>query len=929
MDAKFQLDDIIHAGFNHGELRQSGVEATKLKGPPLCLTAVELYDAGYTISDLVSARFTIKDLKELLGIERDESPSLGSAVIVDLRVVCGGRALSPEELLTELFNARVPCSDLLVAGYTADELHDAGYMPRKIVESFQMNKDLSGLGSSTKMTKRQLKHVGATVKDLKGNDPAADVVELRKAGFSAAEMRAADFTMGQLYNNGGEGSFSLEQIREAWKEVKEKEQIRREDLTKFKEIPVEDLPRKLYDAGWSYEDLKEAGYETESLRGQTVSAQIIKLLNTPEALRGGVSIAGFKDLTTRYTPKQIRDEVHKFFGPEGKGGGAAGGSAASAEQETADQKTKWLCAKFKEAGYGGTPAEFSKLMEAYEPEELHGAGYTLTELLAYSDVTKLKCIFPLEALLPACKEVVTKGYRSIQDLTVADGFTAKELSSAHFTINELVAGECKPSDLIALASTNPANLLALQAIDPTEFKTAEFKVKQLLDDVKLDVSKLVKCFSLSDLVEGMRESSSFTKHLSALVNEDYNARTGRHAKELAKLPVTASELVEAGFKANALLIPEGPFPLTALKDRFTAGELLDANVEVSRLHTIGSLPGDFKSNTNLTVSDLIPTPKNLRSAGYSVKDLKDGGFSLSKLKDVLPVEDLLPHLSEAGYTAREAWAAGFTPRQLEQAYPILTLMESGISLSKLTAGTDTPAGSTPEQDVLRVGDLLPHLSVAGYTAREAWAAGFTPMQLKQAYPIPTLMESGISLKKLKAGLPVGDVGDLLPHLRRAGYTAMEARAAEFSCEEAQRANYTCTDVKQAGYTCAEAKLAGWGASIVKTEGYTLQDMKDAPFSLFEDLKPHCSAVQARGLGFQWSDLQSASYSAGEAREAGCSCKQAQEAGFISNAMEAKAAGYGLRDMKHAGIQRDDALRAFCPSLWNEPTLYVRHIWDEL
>lgn len=544
-DNGYKLSDLNQV-CSCSELKTAGFNAVQLKNAGY--TATRLKRCGFNACQLRAAGFNAQQLKDA-GFTDGE-----------LR----GAGFSPEEI------AR---ASGLPAGVTADDVRQAGCSPADLEKlreegvSAAAIRRISGCSASqlkaAEFTAGQLKNAGFSAADLKkaGFTPA----QLQQAGYSARDLLNAGFTPDQLSQAG----FTPEEIKSGESE----------------------LP-----PGMSPEDVKESGCNVEALKREKaagVSAKLIRQMVGCSA--SALKKAGFTDqdlANAGFTPQQINAAQ------------SVGDNGIQVANQVSDQAVKAAgCApsRLKALREKGVSAQRIRELNGCSAEALKAAG------------------FDAKSLANA-------------------GFTPKQLLDAGFTPQQLSQAGLSPSGAIASGRTADCSTASLQAAHAMGVSAAT---------IKQTLGCSAKALKDAGYTASELRNAGFT------AGELKNA--GFSAKQLKNAGFTAKQLKDAGFTAAQL--KNAGFTAGQLQDAgFNAGQLKDAGFNAQQLKNAGFNASELK-NAGFSANQL-------KAAGFSAKDLKDAGFSANQLRQA---GFGAGELKNAGFSAAQLKQAGFSNQQLQNA----------------------------------------------------------------------------------------------------------------------------------------------------------------------------------------------------------------------------------------------------------------------
>jgi hypothetical protein len=253
----FGLKELLDAPYSLKDIRQAGVTAADLvsQGVP----ALQIYEAGYTIPDLMQAfehdlgvlrvdcQIPPRKMREA-GCKADRMKSAGYSAkeckgVFDVREIIDGfglkELLDAPYSLKDLRQAGVTAADLVSQGVPALQIYEAGYTIPDLMQAFEH--DLEVLRVDCQIPPRVMREAGCKADRMKS------------AGYSAKECK---------------GVFDVREIIDAYGN-----QILEGDLFELSELFVADIPRDTLQAiqkpwllglgktlKWSDKDLDGAGY---------------------------------------------------------------------------------------------------------------------------------------------------------------------------------------------------------------------------------------------------------------------------------------------------------------------------------------------------------------------------------------------------------------------------------------------------------------------------------------------------------------------------------------------------------------------------------------------------------------------------------------------------------------------------------------------
>ena len=261
--------------------------------------------------------------------------------------------------------------------------------------------------------------------------------------------------------------------------------------------------------------------------------------------------------------------------------------------------------------------------------------------------------------------------------------------------------------------------------------------------------------------------------------------------------------------------------------------------------------------------------KELKDAGFTVRDLKKEGF---KLKDYYDVFDL-KELNEGGYSLRDFKNENYDLSELQEAFSasVKDFKDAGFYLWDIIDAFRTKTKKLKE---------------AGYTAEKLYSNGAKLFQLKNAgFSVKDLQELDIGprIKKL-----IIEAGYTAKELKEGGFKAIELkrefRTSElkdggYTAKELKDADFTASDLKAAGFTVRDLKEGGFNAGKLKEAGYTVEYLKEAGFNICELINAGFSAYELKA-NFTASDLKEAGFSTQKLKDAGFT-EELNKAGFTN------------------------------------------------
>ena len=262
--------------------------------------------------------------------------------------------------------------------------------------------------------------------------------------------------------------------------------------------------------------------------------------------------------------------------------------------------------------------------------------------------------------------------------------------------------------------------------------------------------------------------------------------------------------------------------------------------------------------------------KELKDAGFTVRDLKKEGF---KLKDYYDVFDL-KELNEGGYSLRDFKNENYDLSELQEAFSasVKDFKDAGFYLWDIIDAFRTKTKKLKE---------------AGYTAAQLNRSGADLFQLKNAgFSVKDLQELDIGprIKKL-----IIEAGYTAKELKEGGFKAIELkrefRTSElkdggYTAKELKDADFTASDLKAAGFTVRDLKEGGFNAGKLKEAGYTVEYLKEAGFNICELINAGFSAYELKA-NFTASDLKEAGFSTQKLKDAGFTEEELNKAGFTN------------------------------------------------
>ena len=201
---------------------------------------LQLFEKGYTIQEIESAGFRLKDLNTPLADARALKKT-GKISVDQLRLILNyedRQIFTVNEMKLQGLNLNQLKS---IVGFPIRELKDAGYSLAELKEAGCTFRELKDTGYSA----FQLKEAGCTLRELK---EVFTMSELKDAGYLASQLKEAGCTLRELM-----GIFTLRRLK-----------VVGYTLAEFKETGC--TLRELKDAGYSAFQLKEAGCTFEELK---------------------------------------------------------------------------------------------------------------------------------------------------------------------------------------------------------------------------------------------------------------------------------------------------------------------------------------------------------------------------------------------------------------------------------------------------------------------------------------------------------------------------------------------------------------------------------------------------------------------------------------------------------------------------------------
>lgn len=452
-DAGYSAGRLLECGFDACELRNAGFSAQQMK------------DGGFSDGELKGAGYSDDDITKASGLPNGITPA-------DVRNAgCDPTALS------KLRSAGVSASAVRrISGCSAAQLKAAGYSAKDLKDAGFSAAELRKAG----FTPEQLKAAGYSARDLldAGYSPA----DLANAGYTAAQIKAAQ---GDL-----PAGFTPNDIKNAGCDVDalKKERAAGVSATLIRQY-AGCSAQALKAAGFSDDDLANAGYTPEQIRGATpLSDSDIKAAGCdPDKLKklyaAGVSAKQIKDLN--------------------------GCSAQALKDAGYDAKS------LLDAGY--TPAQL--LAAGYTPAQLEAAGLTPADVIAAGRVGDCSVDSLRKAKQAGVSALTIKQTLGCSAKAMKDaGYTAKELHDAGFTAAELKNAGFNAKDLKDAG------------FSPKELRDAGFSAQQLKD----------AGFSAKDLKDAGFTAAELKK-------------AGYSAKDLKDAGFSADDLRNAGFSPTDLL----------------------------------------------------------------------------------------------------------------------------------------------------------------------------------------------------------------------------------------------------------------------------------------------------------------------------------------------------------------------------------------
>lgn len=430
--AGYSVKELKDAGFSAADLKRAGFSADELKAAGF--TARDLLNAGFSHQDLAKSGFSPAQIKaagaELPpGITPIDVKNAGC----DVDVLKKQRAAGISATLIKQYSG---CSAqaLRAAGYTDEELANAGFSPQEISAAIPLSDaEVKEAGCDADKLKK-LFNAGVSakrIKDINGCSAQAlknagfEVSSLMDAGFTPAELLAAGYTQKQVQSAGLSPAAIIANGRIADCSV---ESLKRAKAAGVSALTIKQTlgcsAQALKNAGYSAKELKDAGFTAAELRATGFSANDLKN-------------AGF-------SPKELRDagfsaqelKAAGFSVKELKDAGFSAADLKNAGFSAAQLKAAGYSAKdLKDAGFSATElkaAGFSvkDLKDAgFSPSELKNAGFSAKELkdAGFSAVDLKNAGY-------SAAELKNAGY-SAAELSVA-GFTPAQLQAAGFSAAE-------------------------------------------------------------------------------------------------------------------------------------------------------------------------------------------------------------------------------------------------------------------------------------------------------------------------------------------------------------------------------------------------------------------------------------------------------------------------------------------------------------
>jgi ribosomal protein L13E len=216
------------------------------------------------------------------------------------------------------------------------------------------------------------------------------------------------------------------------------------------------------------------------------------------------------------------------------------------------------------------------------------------------------------------------------------------------------------------------------------------------------------------------------------------------------------------------------------------------------------------------------TLHNLKSYGYSVRELRATGYNALELRACLEATrgvskrdaqlmdaNLAPNcparlLKNGGFTLTEMLQTGYTATTLKDlGFTFASFMEANVSPSEIAE-----AGFTA-LEFLEHGWSLAQLQKLSFKAGQLRRSQYFPKQLKEAgYTAEQLKTAGYSLAQLKEIFNLAE-------LKQAGYTAWVLAKAGFGVKELEDAGFTSKELTDAGFLRPASTLRRQSATLIR------------------------------------------------------------------------------------------------------------------
>ena len=560
---------------------------------------------------------------------------------------------------------------------------------------------------------------------------------------------------------------------------------------------------------------------------------------------------------------------------------------------------------------------------------LHDGGITLAQLKEGNDgftVLELK-----EELGVEVKTLVELGYtpKEMREGTVTAAelkpfgysatvmkqgtFEAPELKSAGYTLSQMkeagyTATEVKSADFTA-TQVRKVGYTAIQCrkaeYRPVDMRTAGYTALEMRDGgygagkvraAGYDATEATTAFDLPTL----KDAGYVARELR---------EAGHAVNEMKGVGFTLSELHTGGYAVEAL--KAAGFSLAELKEVGTSLAAMKASgASVKELRAAGYTAGRLKAQDYSVLS--------LMEGGYTETDLEKAGFDARLIKEIIGGKQTVEALKTAGFSVKELRAGGFSAGEFKGSFSVKALRAVGYSEADLrTAGFDPR--------------LVDAISDNYKSVKELKTAGFSSDELKMAgYDAKDLRDGGFSADVLKkSGFSTADLrqaGFAASILRDAGSSLKELKAAHFMVEELQPAGFSNKMLKDVGFTASEFKESGvlateltrieFTVEELKAGGFTAKDIKGGrmwDMSLVQRVREHFNAKELKNTGLTATELKAVDFSINDLEAAGFGAKELKAAGFNVVEMRSvnmsvgvlRAVGCSASDLKAGGFTIDD------------------------